>query len=541
MTPSAQPRRRRSAALRLAATAALLTAGFLPTTFASADAPPPSLTGSDFEIDADANLRVDVMGDLDWNNVSEIRTQDTLIGGEDSAFTEGTKENTAVPTLGAGGVPPNKSDLRYFGVYQEGNTSDGFLHLFWTRVQDPSGTTNMDFELNQSRVKSANGVTPMRTVGDLLITYDLDKGGTRPTIRLRRWTSGGVWSAPEDLSSAGDATGSINTSAISAVEGGPLGSLSPRTFGEASVRLSALLPSNGTCARLGSAYLKSRSSDSFTAALKDFIPPSNISVSNCGSVQILKTDDRDVELQGAEFTLYENNAPLTLPRGAEDVVTTLKCTTDTNGVCTIPNVPTGNYIVHETVVPAGHDPAPDQAITVNAEQTVPLTFVDPRQRGAIEITKLRKHANAGAGDQPHPGVSFTIDGVTKTTNASGKVCFDNLEFGNHTVHEVTPVGYHGEADKTVLVNNAATCTDAPYVGEAVTFRNTPLSNITVSFQPQVDNGEGPGTKSKISCAQAGTDLTATPADATPGVYDDTSETFRDLEPGTYTCTVVIDP
>ncbi|MEV5972843.1 prealbumin-like fold domain-containing protein [Streptomyces sp. NPDC051921] len=546
MTPSARPRRRRSVTLRLAATAALLTAGFLPVTFATADAPPPSLTGSDFEIDADANLRVDAAGDLDWNNVSEVRTQDSLFtNGQDTAFVEGSKENTAVPTVEGGGIPPNKSDLKFFGVYQEGTTSDGFLHLYWTRVQDPSGTTNMDFELNQSRVKSANGITPVRTVGDFLITYDLSRGGTQPTISLRRWTSssGGSWSAAEDLSAAGDATGSINSTAITATEGGVLGGLSPRTFGEASVRLSALLPSNGTCARLGSAYLKSRSSDSFQAALKDFIPPTNISVSNCGSVEILKTDDQDMQLQGAEFTLYTNNPPLAAPLGAEDTATSLKCTTDASGVCSIPNVPAGEYIVHETVVPPNHDPAPDRAITIAADEVERLTFVDPRQRGAIMITKLRKHAGAVGGsnpsgsDQPHPGVSFTVEGVTKQTDANGKVCFDNLELGTHTVHETTPAGYQGEADKSILVNNKASCSDAPFVGETTTFTNTPLSNITVSFQPQVDNGSGPGTRARISCGA----LTATPADSTPTVYDDTSETFRDLTPGTYNCTVVIDP
>jgi hypothetical protein len=67
----------------------------------------------------------------------------------------------------------------------------------------------------------------------------------------------------------------------------------------------------------------------------------------------------------------------------------------------------------------------------------------------------------------------------------------------------------------------------------VSFSNTPLSNITVSFESQVEGG----TASRISC----TGLTADPADATPNVFDDLSETFKDLAPGTYTCTVVVDP
>ena len=43
------------------------------------------------------------------------------------------------------------------------------------------------------------------------------------------------------------------------------------------------------CVSFGSAYLKSRSSDSFTAALKDFIAPTPTGLNNCGSLKIVKT------------------------------------------------------------------------------------------------------------------------------------------------------------------------------------------------------------------------------------------------------------
>ncbi|MBA3572215.1 MAG: hypothetical protein H0W34_09625, partial [Pyrinomonadaceae bacterium] len=83
----------------------------------------------------------------------------------------------------------------------------------------------------------------------------------------------------------------VNTSLIPANQAGgatngltaALGSLDPRTFGEASISFSALLGSS-TCGSFGSAYLKSRSSDSFTAALKDFVPPTQVSISNCSAL-----------------------------------------------------------------------------------------------------------------------------------------------------------------------------------------------------------------------------------------------------------------
>lgn len=84
-----------------------------------------------------------------------------------------------------------------------------------------------------------------------------------------------------------------------------------------------------------------------------------------------------------------------------------------------------------------------------------------------------------------------------------------------------------------MVNNKASCSAADFVGETVTFHNTPLSNVTVSFESQVAGG----TAAQITC----TGLTATPPDGTSNAFDDTSETFKDLEPGTYYCTVVIDP
>src|SRR6185436_8358579 len=98
-----------------------------------------------------------------------------------------------------------------------------FLYLAWERVQDPTGTTNMDFEFNQSSTLSGNGVTPVRTAGDLLIIYDLAQGGTHPVLSIRTWT-GSAWGPATDLTASNKATGSINTSPIPTAESDGLGS-----------------------------------------------------------------------------------------------------------------------------------------------------------------------------------------------------------------------------------------------------------------------------------------------------------------------------
>ncbi|MFF6774036.1 collagen binding domain-containing protein [Streptomyces sp. NPDC012637] len=535
-------RRTKKSVIRALATAAVLAAAVAPAIPASS-APLPgtiSLDGSNFEIEKNANIIVDHGGD-DWASIpqgtgdnQEHRKDDLLSGPSDNSFAEGTKENdTAAPKIGTGSIPNNKSDLKTFGVYTEKTAADrNFLNLFWTRVQDPTGSTNMDFEFNQSATLSSNGVTPVRTAGDLLIGYDLPQSSVNnpdPTLdlSLRRWT-GSQWGPPQILSQQGDATGGINTTAITAANADGLGALSVRTFGEAQLDLDEILGSGSTCTTFGSAYLKSRASQSFSSVLKDFIAPQSVQVSNCGSVTITKEDDNGAPLAGAEFTLFQDGQ-----------ATTFTCTTNAQGICgPITNVPAGDYVVRETDTPDGYEPAPDEAITVEAGETVTVgPLVDTRQTGAIKVTKVRKIAGSGNdSSQPHEGVTFQVLGTTKSgvtaIDAMGDatVCFDGLPVGtSYTVHEVVPAGYRGEADKIVPVTRAASCTDQSFQGSTVTFRNTPLTNLTLTATPQ-DPG---ATASEFTCTNGGT--------LTPTSTTTTSATFNGLVPGTYTCTVVIDP
>jgi len=527
---------------------------------ASASHPEVSLPGSDFEIDTNANLRVDDPApSIDWANVSEVRKPDLPSGAGDNSFGNGTKEDTAVPSVVSGSIPPNKSDLLNFGVYFEQTAAgDRFIHVFWHRVQEPQGTTNMDFEFNQSSTVSSNGVTPTRTSGDVLIQYDLTQGGTNPQLFLSRWIDGSegataancqasnrlpCWSARINLTAAGDATGSINSSPIPAAEADGLGAISPRTFGEASIDFNALVGGTTECVAFGSAYLKSRSSDSFTAALKDFIAPEAVDISLCGDVRVIKTDDAEPPspLDGAVFDLVKDEPPTSgdgqAAPGAEDTEVVDTCTT-TGGECTFANVFQGFYWVIETTAPPGHDLAspPYQPVTVTASEVATVTFENPRQQGAILITKTRKHAAAGPGDHPQAGVEFTVSGgslgspVTVVTDSNGQACVDGLllsQFaGDYTVVETVPAGYtpDGPTSQTVSVTETATCSSGPAAG--VSFHNTPLTDLSVAVDSQVPGG----TSSTIDCGVG-----------TAGPGEDVSLAVDDLAPGTYTCTIVIDP
>jgi hypothetical protein len=299
--------------------------------------------GSAFEIDTDANLKVDTSGCIDWltdGAGSSFRSgvlakNDSGSGANDDSFGKGTAEDNPNPTIVTGSIPPNKSDLKAFGVF----TEDAYLELFWSRVQSPQGTTNMDFELNKefcdgTATHCANNgttnnpvyVTPKRTDGDKLIAYDLSKGGTTPTISVRTWDGTALAWGPADVISGGsspDALGSVNTSTIPSTESGgvsgglttALGQQDPFTFGEASITFEALFGS-GACGTFGSAYLKSRSSDAFTAEIKDFVPPEKVQISNCPST--ISTSATASVVLGQPIS---DTATLDVPAGAGGTIT----------------------------------------------------------------------------------------------------------------------------------------------------------------------------------------------------------------------------
>jgi hypothetical protein len=436
--------RSRPARVRLVLLAASVAALAVAIT-AVASHPEASLPGSNFEIDVNANLKVDDSApSIDWASVNEARNDDAPSGRGDDSYAGGSKEDDPCPGTTTGSIPNNKSDLLSFGAYVEPETGGpGFLNLFWTRINEPSGTTLMDFELNQSTDDCGNGVNPERTEGDLLIEYRIEQGGASAQIKVREWT-GSAWGAATDLTGTA-AAGTINSTAIPAGESDGLissGSLSPRTFGEAQLDLDFILP-EGDCVGFGSAFLKSRASDSFTSQMKDFIGPEPVSINNCGSILISKT---------------------------------------------------------------------------------------------------RKHAADGAGDHPHEGVDFTIDGgdltepIGVTTDEDGEACVGGLALsstaGDYTVTETEPAGYAADdASQTVSVTGQASCGSGNE--DPVTFSNTPLTDITVTVDSQVDGG----TASTIDCNPDDDPE----VDAETDEVGDGEHTLSDKEPGTYTCVVFVDP
>jgi hypothetical protein len=316
-------------------------------------------------------------------------------------------------------------------------------------------------------------------------------------------------------------------------------SLPALTFGETALNLTGLgVFAPGTCKAFGSVFLKSRSSASFTAEVKDFVAPVPVNISNCGQVIIRKVTDPSPDPTDSSFgyttTGGLNPATFSLKNGGSRVYGA--------------TVPVGSYSVTED------DPTPlnfafvslncgasdtSHGSTINisnrtvsfdlkADDIIDCTYTNKLQLGAIKITKLSTKGNA-----PLAGAVFNVDGSpAPATDANGVTCVDHLTFGNHTVQEVSaPTGYqiNDSSVHNVNVQNAGTCSDPVDASQSLSFNDTPLSRITTSFQSLA----GPGvTSATIQCT----------GEANPAPLPEGSPKVEDnLVPGTYACTVVVDP
>jgi hypothetical protein len=542
-----------------------------------------NLSGSTFEGN-DGNLIVNTTGNTDWVNApGRAVGPDKDSGKEDNSFGQGTKEDDPNATVVEGSIPPNKNDLTRFYVGSEFANGDNYLYLAWERRVN-IGAANLDLEINQNKTQGFNANTTgaialNRSPGDLLVTYDFGGSGT-PTLGLLFWVTKAngtasdcfsanalpCWGKRVNLSAAGDAEGAVNTETVEdpiAPEAGR--KLTKGLFGEAAINLTkaGVFPA-GTCKAFGSAFLKSRSSSSFPAEVKDFIAPQPVNLSNCGEIRIIKhTNPRGVAQKfnftstipkGSTCVETENPASFTL----NDKGNSSSNSTENTEKCT--DVPSGTYTVTEGADPAGFtfnsyackaegngtsfakgETAKQVSITVAPNGLVTCIYTNDQNQGALKITKTRKHAAEGSGDHPFAGVEFTVNGESKSTGSKGVVCFDGLPWSGtgteYTVKETVPTGYvvDGGNNKVVTVDNNASCSAETFTGETLAVGNTPKTDITVSVDSQVNGG----TSSTITCKDSNGKTIAGPK--LTGENGDGSVNPTDLLPGEYTCTLLIDP
>jgi Prealbumin-like fold domain len=532
-----------------------------------------NLAGSKFEGN-DGNLVVNTAGNTDWANApNRVRGDDLASGANDNSFGGGTKEDDPNVNVVTGSIPPNKSDLTRFYVASEFANNSNFLYLAWER-SNVLGSANMDFELNQKAqpdLTTTGAKALVRTAGDILITFDFGGSGA-PVLGLLKWVTSGAtsqcfatnslpcWGNRVNLSVAGFAEGAVNSVTVN----DPIAnvSLPANTFGEAAINLTAagVFPA-GTCEALGSVFLKSRASASFPAEVKDFVAPQPVNISNCGAITVIKhTNPRGVD---QAFSYTSNLKPNASAGGVAGVDAqgnfSLNDKGNTTGDSTLNTVSesdlqAGSYTVTEGANPTGF--AFDKvtctggttsisgkvvSITLAPNDNVICTYINNQQLGAIKITKT-----STKGDAPLAGAVFTITGPNSfskdvTSGSDGTVCTDGLTFGAYTVKEKSaPTGYkiNDTTTHNVDVNVNAKCADASFAGVELSFSDTPLTTLVVTATGEASPAGT--TNSQITCTgpEPGTsDIGNSPTANT----DPATMTAQHLEPGTYNCTVVIDP
>jgi Prealbumin-like fold domain len=523
-----------------------------------------ALNGSTFE-SADGNLAITTAGNEDWANApSRTRQDDPTGSSQDNALGQGTKEDDPNVSVVQGSIPPNKSDLTRFYTSTEKVGGNTFLYLAWERT-NVLGSANMDFELNQSSTAfpASGAVKIVRTAGDLLFTYDFTNGGTKPTLGLLTWLTSAsapsvngfatnacfsansfpCWGDRIDLGAGGFADGQINSTTVS----DPIAntSLVGNTFGEMGVNLTQALPNifgpnPSACESFGSAYLKSRSSASFTAEIKDFVAPQKISVSNCGYVLVHKTAaDTGNDQGGATFTVTPGKTTIS----GMDASDPIPAIDGHNGWYCVDNLLTnGSYTVKETVAPDGYDtPNPDSTGNLSAtagscadvtfpNPTATVSFSDPVKLGHVLVYKTAADtglAQTGATFSVSPG---KVNGTSTDASASlvavtghpGYYCVDGLRLGgSFTVTELTaPSGYTlpNPAAHTSVSAAAGSCDGITWPATASTSFSDPVQlGYVLIHKTAGDTGtDQPGATFVITpgkVTQSGTDA----HDTVPGV------------------------
>jgi hypothetical protein len=514
-----------------------------------------NLTGSKFEGN-DGNLVVNTAGNLDWDNAPNLSVGvDLPTGTTDNSFGQGAKEDNVATTVVGGSIPNSKADLARFGVAGETIGANTFLYLAWSR-ENQNGTVNFDFEINaaaQPDLTTPGPKTLVRTVNDLLINYGFQGGGSTAALTYRKW-NGSAWGSENPISSA-CSEGSANTSPVQDTLGGnPAVTRPAGQFGEAAINLVCIgVLQPNTCAPFSSAYVKSRSSTSFSSEIKDFIAPVHLSLAGCGKLTVIKrTSPRGLD---QNFS-YSTTGGLLASPGTFTLNDTGNSTTDSAGNTRVfDNLQPGTYTVTEGTDPSGFafgslsctgtggsSSGKVATAVIVGGSDITCVYTNNQQLGAIKITKNSVKANTHLA-----GGVFSITGPGGYTNsvttagADGNVCVDGLAFGTYAVTETAaPTGYFIDdaTSHNVVVDTNTTCAAATYIGETFTATDTPKTDIVATATAQVAGA----TASRVTCVNsASVNIGNSPQPSSSTFSDPASVSATGLRPGTYTCTIIVDP
>jgi hypothetical protein len=529
---------------------------------------PAPLTGSTFQ-GADGNQKTPLPGDgdytamparTDWQTYAASPRLAKLPDGSglaDTWFFHGKEQEPDKWTFQQDTVSPGKADVLGAWSVADPVSSNVFLYLSFFRAA-AGGTTFYNFELNQltsTWTNSQGTVIPCRKNGDIIVSFELQGGAGDVGVQVWKWesTSPGPAACPEGKIGTWTPSGMLstdaggNTIAQGAMNTGPIANYldfnldgdndastnpspasfdSADTFGEAALNLSKVLAglnSGDSCFNFGQLQLHTRSSQPFTADLKDFIAPQPIVARSCA---IEGTKYHDVNANGTQdtgeqglsgFRIYAD----TDHDGAFDAGEPNTFTADGTqagkplGSWVLGNLPAGDYEIREDLTNASGNPRATEGWSCSDPSTADPAPASPATGCQFDVTLANggvvgglkfgnyKKALVRVEKQTVPdgapgsfAFTSTIPGKASFSLSDGGVNATSVDPGTYTASE-TP---HADFDLTGIActagGQATSSTTAQFVAKSgdtitCTFTNTRKTGkleVVKQLEPEDDTG-----------------------------------------------------
>jgi len=395
------------------------------------------------------------------------------------------------------------------------------------------------------------------------------------------------WGAKEQTLSSNAAEGQANQSEIAAIDNGLSGqALVAGQFAEFGINLSkaGIIP-EGSCKGFAQTVWESRSSGSSFTSNPEDIEIEKHPISNCGVIKVIKKTVPAGLSQVFSYTSTLPKEPLAggvvcpsasasgVEEGGNFCLNADNSVNKTANKVERTELNPGPYEITEGAEPTGfgfggvkctnqsgttvaESPTnPKVSLSLGILETITCVYTNNQQLGAIKIAKTSiKGATAlsGAGFEictnngpyttQNPCTPAKTGSDTLLTGPDGTVCVDPLTFGSYYVTETSaPTGFNLDDTSTHLVKVEANakCSDQTYVGQSIAFKDTPLTDLTITAKSEASTG---GTSSTITCEDSGKNGIGNSPQSGGTATVTANPTHKEaLKPGTYTCTVVVDP